>query len=523
MVSHSSTRKGVFGRSRKALLAGAASLALLGLGAGEMLVVWNTPAVAQISVTPPANSPASFAPIVQQVLPAVVSVSVRIRDRELMSSNEGWGFGLPDIPEDHPLYRWFRRFGEGQGQGPRFGEGQGPGSPGMPRRAPRFGQAQGSGFFISPDGYIVTNNHVVQKSDKVEITTNDGSTYSAKVVGVDERTDLALLKIDESGGKSFPHVRFAARTPEVGDWVIAVGNPFGLGGTVTAGIVSARGRDIGAGTYDDFLQIDAPINRGNSGGPTFNLHGEVVGVNTAIYSPSGGSIGIGFAIPSEVAANVVQELKDHGQVTRGWLGVQIQPVTKDIAESLGLKEARGALVNDPQQDGPAAKAGIRSGDIIVSVNGEPIKNARELARKIAALRPNSTARIGILRNGKEQTVDVTLGKLPTSNQLAALGDSSAEPRGLGDLGLTVAPAGSVAGAGSRGVVVTDVEEDSEAASKGIKPGDVILEVGGQTVQRPADVSSGIKTAEKEGRKAVLLRIQSGDQTRFVALNLKKAG
>jgi serine protease Do len=237
-------------------------------------------------------------------------------------------------------------------------------------------------------------------------------------------------------------------------------------------------------------------------------------------------VGIGFAIPSEVAAKVVQDLKEHGQVTRGWLGVQIQPVTKDLADSLGLNDARGALVNEPQKDGPAAKAGIKSGDVVMSVNGEPVKDARELARKVASLNPNSTARIGVVRNGKEQTVEVTLGKLPASNQLAALGGGgspSDEPRDLGDLGLSVAPAGAVAGAGAKGVVVTDVEEGSEAALKGLKAGDVILEVGGQTVQRPADVASGLKAAQSEGRRAVLLRVQSGDRSRFVALNLKKSG
>src|SRR5919202_5115365 len=253
MASNDNAPAGLLARSRKMFLAGAAAVALLGLGASEMMLVPGTPAQAQIQVTPPANAPASFAPIVKEVLPAVVSVKVQIGDgRAMMSFNEGRGLpGLPDLPEDNPLYRWFRRFGEGQG-GP---EGL------QPRRSPRHGMAQGSGFFISPDRYVVTNNHVVSKGDKVELTTNDGATYSAKVVGVDEKTDLALLKVDDTKGQTFPFVKFADKTPEVGDWVVAVGNPFGQGGTVTAGIVSARGRDIGAGPYDDFLQIDAPINR----------------------------------------------------------------------------------------------------------------------------------------------------------------------------------------------------------------------------------------------------------------------
>ena len=409
---------GVFARGRKALLAGAAGLALLGLGFGEVMVLPKSPAVAQtsIQVTPPVNAPASFASIVKQVSPAVVSVKVQADGgRAMTSSSEGRGFGLPDLPEDHPLYRWFRRFGEGQGprsgegQGPRFGEGPGRGMPDMPRRGPRFGQAQGSGFIISPDGFIVTNNHVIDKGDKVEITTNDSSTYTARVVGVDEKTDLALLKID-GADRTFPFVKFAETSPEVGDWVVAVGNPFGLGGTVTAGIVSARGRDIGAGPYDDFLQIDAPVNRGNSGGPTFNLNGEVVGVNTAIASPSGGSVGIAFAIPSDSAQTIVASLKENGSVARGFIGVQIQPVTKDIAEAMGLKEPKGALVAEAVRGGPADKAGLRRGDAIIAVEGQPIREPKDLSRRIAAFDPGKSVSLTVLRDGKERTVTIEIGR-----------------------------------------------------------------------------------------------------------------
>ncbi len=240
---------------------------------------------------------------------------------------------------------------------------------------------EGSGFFISSDGYAVTNNHVVDHAKSVQVTTDDGTIYTAKVIGTDPKTDLALIKVD--GKNDFPYVKFADHAPRVGDWVVAVGNPFGLGGTVTAGIVSARGRDIGAGPYDDYIQIDAPINKGNSGGPAFNVDGDVIGVNTAIYSPSGGSVGIGFDIPADTAKMVVAQLKEHGYVTRGWLGVQIQPVTAGIAESLGMKKAEGAMVDQPQADSPAAKAGIESGDVITAVNGTPVKDARELARTIA--------------------------------------------------------------------------------------------------------------------------------------------
>ena len=270
-------------------------------------------------------------------------------------------------------------------------------------RGRNFSMGQGSGFFISADGYAVTNNHVVDKAESVEITTDDGKTYTAKVIGTDPKTDIALIKVE--GRSDFPHVPLADKTPRIGDWVLAVGNPFGLGGTVTAGIVSARGRDIGAGPYDDFIQIDAPVNKGNSGGPTFDVDGNVIGVNTAIYSPSGGSVGIAFAIPADTVKTVVTQLKDKGTVTRGWIGVQIQPVNADIADSLGLKNAEGALVAEPQSDGPAVKAGIQSGDVIISVNGQPVKDARDLAKKISSLPPGSNVKLGVISKGAEKTVE----------------------------------------------------------------------------------------------------------------------
>ncbi len=263
---------------------------------------------------------------------------------------------------------------------------------------------QGSGFFISADGYAVTNNHVVQNAENVQVTTDDGKTYTAKVIGTDPRTDLALIKVD---GKDFPYVKFAEHTPRVGDWVLAVGNPFGLGGTVTAGIVSARGRDIGAGPYDDFIQIDAPVNKGNSGGPTFDVDGNVIGVNTAIFSPSGGSVGIAFAIPADTVKSVVAQLRDKGSVTRGWIGVQIQPVTPEIADSMGLKKASGALVAEPQADSPAAKAGIESGDVITSVDGN---SGHRCARTGAADRHDGARHLSQARPdppgpGKDRDVD----------------------------------------------------------------------------------------------------------------------
>ena len=307
---------------------------------------------------------------------------------------------------------------------------------------------QGSGFFISHDGYAVTNNHVVQNAENVQVTTDDGKTYTAKVIGTDPRTDLALIKID---GSDFPYVKLADNPPRVGDWVLAVGNPFGLGGTVTAGIVSARGRDIGAGPYDDFIQIDAPVNKGNSGGPTFDVDGNVIGVNTAIFSPSGGSVGIAFAIPADTVKSVVAQLRDKGSVTRGWIGVQIQTVTPDIADSMGLKQATGALVSEPQKDSPAAKAGIQSGDVITSVDDTAIHDARELARRIGTMSPGATVKLGIIHQGQDKTVTLTLGTLPNEKQAA--NDQNQNQREVPDsempkLGLTLAPASKVSGADS---------------------------------------------------------------------------
>jgi serine protease Do len=393
-----------------------------------------------------------------------------------------------------------------------------PGLPNMPRQ--KYSMAQGSGFFISPDGYAVTNNHVVEHGKTIEIQTDDNKTYSAKVVGTDPKTDLALLKVE--GRNDFPYVKLADKAPRIGDWVIAVGNPFGLGGTVTAGIVSARGRDIDAGPYDDFIQIDAPINRGNSGGPTFDVDGNVIGVNTAIFSPNGGSIGIGFAIPSDTVKTVITQLKDHGSVTRGWIGVQIQPVTPDVADSLGLKKAEGALVAEAQPDSPAAKAGVESGDVIATVNGEAVKDARDLAKKIGGIAPGSTVRLGVVSHGSDKTVSVTLREYPRDQQ-TRLGENGGTPGASeSHLGLTLAPADSVAGSGGKGVVVTAVDPDGPAAERGFKTGDVILEVAGKPVSKPADVRTALNEARSGGKRTVLMRVKSGEATRFVALPLGRA-
>jgi serine protease Do len=312
-------------------------------------------------------------------------------------------------------------------------------------------------------------------------------------------------------------VKFAEHAPQVGDWVVAVGNPFGLGGTVTAGIVSARGRDIGASAYDDYIQIDAPINKGNSGGPAFDVNGNVIGVNTAIYSPSGGSVGIGFDIPADTAKMVVAQLKDKGYVTRGWLGVQIQPVTAGVAESLGMKKAEGALVDEPQPNTPAAKAGIKSGDIIIALNGETVKDARELARTIGMMAPNTSIKLDILRNGEVSTVTATLGQMPKEKQAEAQAEKPKPTSGVPYLGLMLAPANEVAGSGGKGVVITGVDPNGAAAEQGLQTGNVILDVGGKAVVNAGDVRSALNDAKNHGKRDVLMKVKAGDATKFVAV------
>jgi serine protease Do len=456
-------------------------------------------------------APVGFADIVEKVKPAVISVRVKLDGGS--QTNVLGGENMENIPPG--LQEFFRRFGMPDGQN---------GPQGMPR-GPRHNTitGQGSGFFISGDGYAVTNNHVVEKAESVQVTTDDGKIYEAKVIGVDPRSDLALIKVE---GGSFPYVKLSDRSPRIGDWVIAVGNPFGLGGTVTAGIVSARGRDIGASAYDDFIQIDAPVNKGNSGGPTFDTEGNVIGVNTAIFSPSGGSVGIAFAIPSDTVKTVIAQLKEHGSVTRGWIGVQIQPVTQEIADSIGLKKAEGALVAEPQPNGPAAKAGIEAGDVITAVNGDQVKDARDLAKKIGSLAPKATVKLAIVHKGAEKTVSLTLGELPNAKEARANASpeegSDNGAADMGKLGLTLAPAGRVAGAGSQGVVVTGVDSAGVAADRGFSTGDVILEIAGKSVSTPADVRNVVASARTEGKRSVLVRVKSGDNTRFVALPVSQS-
>ena len=490
---------GVAGLGATVLLAGPGFNSRLGLNA----------------VSPSAHAqgvqrPVGFADIVEKVKPAVVSVRVK------MDGGPRVGFeGDSPFRPGSPMDRFFREFGVPNEGGREGNQGGAPG-----RR--NLVTGQGSGFFISADGYAVTNNHVVDKAENVQVTTDDGKIYPAKVIGTDQRSDLALIKVDGRG--DFPFVKFAEGNPRIGDWVLAVGNPFGLGGTVTAGIVSARGRDIGNGPYDDFIQIDAPVNKGNSGGPTFDVDGNVIGVNTAIFSPSGGSVGIAFAIPADTVKKVVAQLKDKGSVIRGWIGVQIQSVTPEIAESIGLKNVQGALVAEPQADGPAVKAGIEAGDVITQVNGAPIKDARELARQISGMPPGTTVNLLVLRKGSEKTISLKLGQLPNEREARAEPRSN-EPSGteVPRLGLTLAPAGQVAGSGNEGVVVTNVDPNGIAADHGFKTGDVILDVGGKRVGSPGDVRDAIRDAQKGGKNTVLLRVKSGTEgAKFVALRLGRA-
>ena len=390
--------------------------------------------------------------------------------------------------------------------------------------------AQGSGFFISPDGYIVTNNHVVEDAEDITVTMESGDKYPAKLIGTDPRTDVALIKVKAPEGTTFPFVEFDTKDPRVGDWVLAVGNPFGLGGTVTAGIISAHNRDIGSGPYD-YLQIDAAVNRGNSGGPSFDLDGKVVGMNTAIFSPSGGNVGIAFAVPAALVKEVVTELQSHGSVDRGWLGVVIQNVSDDIADSIGMTEAKGAMITKVAEDGPAAKQDLKAGDVIVAVNGEKIDDSRDLARKIAELHPDTDVKLSIVRYGEKREVTMKLGTFPNNAKRPSLEPEKAGTAGqeMKDLGLSLAPAAKFPGAGDEGVVITDVDPQSDAADKGLKSGDVILQVAGVDVSDPADVAEGVKKAmanAKTGtdtdRVKVLMQVKSGDQTFFVALSLKKA-
>jgi len=445
----------------------------------------------------------SFATLIERVKPAVVSVRVKIAN----ASAEYNGVQMDNLPPE--IQQFLKRFGGSGGMN------------GMQQQHAQPMIGEGSGFFVSADGYIVTNNHVVQNAKTVSVTMDSGKTLDAKVVGTDPKTDVAVIKVNEAG--DYPFVSFAKEMPRIGDWVVAIGNPYGLGGTVTAGIVSAEGRDIGDGPYDRFLQIDAPINRGNSGGPTFNLQGQVVGMNTAIYSPSGGSVGIGFAIPASTVSSVESALEHGGSIARGYLGVQIQPMNEDIAENLGLKSASGAMVDKVMPGTPAADAGLKTGDVITKLNGQKVEDAADLTRQVGEMKPGAAIELTYMRDGAEKTAQAKLGD--QKNETTAKADDAKESKDQATpmLGIKLAPASEVAGSGDKGVAIVNVDPDGAAAEQGLAAGQVILDVAGKPVSTPQDVKSEVANAKSQGKKSVLMRIQTADgASRFVAVPFPKA-
>ncbi len=493
--------------------------------APEALPAPPSAAAPQIKV-PPAmmQGPASVADLAAGLLDAVVNIST---SQNVKSDDEA---PMPKVPEGSPFQDFFDEFFKGQG-------GSGPQS--------RKVESLGSGFVIDPAGYIVTNNHVIEGADDIEVNFANGSKLKAKLIGTDTKTDLALLKVEPK--KPLTAVPFGdSRAMRIGDWVMAIGNPFGLGGTVTVGIISARGRNINAGPYDNFIQTDAAINRGNSGGPLFNMKGEVIGINTAIISPSGGSIGIGFSVPTELAQNVVGQLREFGETRRGWLGVRIQPVTDDIAESLKMDTARGALVSGIIEGGPIANGEIKAGDVIVKFDGRDVVEMRDLPRVVAESPVGKAVDVVILRDGKEQTVKVTLGRLENNDEAASdeptapgagegteEGTDQAEPPAAtlpaADvvLGMTLATLDDASrktyeiAADIEGVVVTDVAAGSPAAERRIVAGDVIVEIGQEAMKTPEDVSARIEELKGDGRRNTLVMVSNKTgELRFVSLRLE---
>jgi len=456
---------------------------------------------AQITA-PNVTAPVSFADLVDTVKPAVVSIVVEAQGQDQSDTNS-FDNQIPDLPDDSPLKNFFDQFRNHGGA----------------NQAPKMHKymAAGSGFAISADGYFVTNNHVVQDATKVTVQFSNGDEKPAKVVGTDVKTDLAVIKVD--GLTDQPYVKLADTAPRVGDWVMAVGNPFGLGGTVTAGIVSALNRDIGGTSDDSYMQIDAAVNSGNSGGPDFNLKGEVVGVNTAIFSPNGGSVGIAFAIPASTVKQISDSLIKNGTVTRGFLGVRIQDVTRDIADSVGLKEAKGAVVTDATKGSPADKAGIKSGDIITAVDGESIDSARALSRTIGGKGPGATVDVTVWRDGADKHFSVKLDTLDTKTadnsdqQKATPDDNSAAPV-QSSVGITVVPNSDGAG-----LLIQDINPDSVAASKGFAVGDTILEVDNKAVNTPKSFQAALDAVKSSGRNTALIKAERDGQARFVGLPL----
>jgi serine protease Do len=497
-----------------------ASLMLAGgaLGFANSSIAETKAPAENLSAAAEPSMPAGFSKIIERVGPAVVSIVVREKvektaagDRDRMEVPEG----MQDF-----LDRFF-----GEGWQKRFNDQQGGQQGGQHRWRPvpqRPQMGAGSGFIVDPEGYVVTNNHVVQDATKIKVVLSDSQEYDGKLIGRDPLTDLALVKIE--AGKPLPYVTFAKDgSAKVGDWVVTIGNPFGLGNTVTAGIVSAHHRQIGQGPYDDFIQIDAPINKGNSGGPAFNTQGEVIGVNTAIFSPSGGSVGIGFAIPASSARTIVAKLKESGRVERGWLGVEIQPVTTGIADGLGLAQAKGAIVASVIPGGPAEKSGLESGDVILTVNGTEVTQQRTLPALVASVKPGDKATFVVLRNGKEKTIAVNLGTRNEPQQVASATEGSSAALGMKLSRLDRAAREQFnLPDDAKGVIITAIDPDSDASAMGLDVGDLIVQVAGKPVASPADVEKTIKAARGSDRKSVLLLVRKDDQQRFVALPIRKA-
>ncbi|WP_101065967.1 DegQ family serine endoprotease [Roseovarius salinarum] len=446
--------------------------------------------------------PESFADLAEKVSPAVVNITT--------STVVARGTGpSPIVPEGSPFEDFFRQFRDPDGEG-----------------RPRRSSALGSGFVISEDGYVVTNNHVIEKADEIVVELFSGEELEAEVVGTDPKTDIALLKVETD--EPLDYVSFGdSDTARVGDWVIALGNPLGQGFSVSAGIVSARNRAL-SGTYDDYIQTDAAINRGNSGGPLFNMDGEVIGVNTAILSPSGGSIGIGFSMAANVVTRVVDQLQEYGETRRGWLGVRIQDVTEDVAEAIGMEEVRGALVTDVPE-GPAREAGMKAGDVIVSFDGKDVEDTRGLVRQVGNTAVGKTVRVVVFRDGQTKTLKVTLGRREVAEGAVPAAqrgqEEPAEPSQMSLLGLELTPltdelrAQLELNADAQGLVVKDVESMSQAYEKGMRAGDVITEAGQQKVTRVSELQAQIEEAREAGRKSILLLVRRGGEPRFVALSL----
>lgn len=451
------------------------------------------------------SGPESFADLAEKVMPAVVNISAS-------TTIDNSKRVMPQMPRGTPFDDLFEEFFKRRG----MGEGM----------KPRRSNSLGSGFIIDSAGIVVTNNHVIGDANDITVILHDGTRLKAEIIGKDSKVDLAVLKVKSD--KPLPAVKFGDSDKlRPGDWVIAIGNPFGLGGSVTAGIVSARGRDIGSGSYDDYIQTDAAINKGNSGGPLFNADGEVVGINTAILSPSGGSVGIGFAVPTSQAAPVIDQLRQFGETRRGWLGVRIQGVDDATAEALGLDKPRGALVAGIEDNGPAKPAGIEVGDVIVRFDGKEVKEIRDLPRIVASTPVGKTVDVIVLRKGKEVTKQVTLGRLEDGEKAMGGEKSDGKPQVVETLGLQLSTLSSDLRSqykikdDVKGVLITDIDQDSAASEKPIRPGDVIVEVGQEVVSTPADVNKRIDAVKKDGKKSVLLLLSNGQgEVRFVALPLK---